>query len=74
MKNFNNFWGRSSKTIFYSAVFDFSNQIRRYATPIGCLWYFVNVIFRYIIVAGTGRNVYSDGMKEFTVIDNLIEI
>ena len=51
-------------------ISEYANSIRKYATPVGCLWYFVNFIFRYIIVSGIGKNVYSDGMKEFSVSDN----
>ena len=44
-----------------------ADAIRKYATPVGCIWYFVNFIFRYIIVAGIGKNVYGDAMNRFTV-------
>ena len=26
-----------------------ANSIRKYATPVGCVWYFANFIFRYVI-------------------------
>ena len=59
---------RHIKRNFFSILVpEYSNAIRKYATPIGCVWYFVNFVFRYIIVNGIGKNVYSDAMKEFTV-------
>lgn len=48
-------------------ISEYANAVRKYATPVGCIWYFVNFVFRYIIVSGIGKNVYSDAMKEFTV-------
>ena len=43
------------------------NNLRRYSTPIGCVWYFVTFVFRFIVVSPVGKNVYADGMKEFMV-------
>ncbi|CAG5090950.1 Oidioi.mRNA.OKI2018_I69.PAR.g12783.t1.cds [Oikopleura dioica] len=44
-----------------------ARAIRRYCTPIGTLWFFVNFVFRHLVaVNGIAKNVYSDGLKEFT--------
>ena len=46
---------------------EYVENLRRYATPIGCVWYFVTFAFRFVVISPIGRAIYADGLKEFTV-------
>ena len=46
---------------------EYVENLRRYSTPIGCVWYFVTFAFRFVVISPIGRTIYADGLKEFTV-------
>ena len=42
-----------------------ANSIRKYATPVGCVWYFANFIFRYVIGPALTNN---NSLRFFPVV------
>ena len=44
--------------------------LRKYSTPFGTAWYFMNFFWRMFAVKTVGEKVYGDSLREFKVNNN----
>ena len=43
------------------------DTLRRYSTPVGTAWYFMNFFWRTLAIKTVGEKVYTDSLREFKV-------